>query len=50
MRSNAAVGAAFLIAALFFFLLGAMLEENLFWTGLFALIFIGAITLFKIRS
>ena len=50
MRSNAAVGGLFLIAALFFFILGAMLEESLFWTGLFTLIFIGAIVLFKGRS
>jgi hypothetical protein len=50
MRSNAAVGAFFLIGAVFFLFLGAMLEESLFWTGLFTLVFLGAIVLFKARS
>jgi hypothetical protein len=50
MKSNAAVGAFFLIGAVFFLILGAMLEESLFWTGLLVLVFIGATVLFKARS
>ena len=50
MNSYLAIAALFIIAAIFFLLVGAMLQFNLFWMGLITIVLLGTLILFKARG